>query len=130
MRSANRSSLHPRVVRQLARDLRLVASLADLQRLAPVRHEAKRRRIKTVMQELACRTGRLIEHGCQLILGLGASDRAAAASLRLRGQLPAASGWTRRARPGKPGQAGHPVPSPSKMPPMAWAQARSTRRME
>ena len=59
---------------------------------APVRHEAKRRRIKTVMQELVYRAGRLIQHGRQLILGLGANDRAAAAFVRLHGQLAAASG--------------------------------------
>ena len=44
---------------------------------APVRHSAKRRRIKTVLQELIYRAGRLIETGRKLILGLGASDRAA-----------------------------------------------------
>ncbi|MFZ3117665.1 MAG: IS1380 family transposase, partial [Variovorax sp.] len=38
---------------------------------APVRHAAKRRRIKTVMQELIYRAGRLIEHGRRVILGLG-----------------------------------------------------------
>ncbi len=59
---------------------------------APVRHEAKRRRIKTVMQELVYRAGRLIQHGRQLILGLGANDRAAAAFVRLHGHLAAASG--------------------------------------
>jgi hypothetical protein len=59
---------------------------------APVRHEAKRRRIKTVMQELVYRAGRLIQHGRQLILGLGANDRAAVAFVRLHGQLAAASG--------------------------------------
>jgi len=57
----------------------------------PVRHPAKRRRIKTVMQELVYRAGRLIRSGRQLILGLGANDRAAAAFIRLHGQL-AASG--------------------------------------
>jgi hypothetical protein len=59
---------------------------------APVRHEAKRRRLKTVMQELVYRAGRLIEHGRQLVLGLGANDRAAAAFGRLRGELFAAGG--------------------------------------
>jgi hypothetical protein len=39
-----------------------------------VRHAAKRRRLKTVMQELVYRAGRLIEHGRRLILGLGAND--------------------------------------------------------
>jgi hypothetical protein len=39
---------------------------------APVRHSAKRRRIKTVMQELIYRAGRLIATGRRVILGLGA----------------------------------------------------------
>jgi len=59
---------------------------------APVRHEAKRRRLKTVMQELVYRAGRLIEHGRRLILGLGANDRAAKAFTRLHGELFAACG--------------------------------------
>lgn len=57
---------------------------------APVRHSAKRRRIKTVMQELIYRAGRLIETGRRLILGLGAIDRAAKAFARLHGELFAA----------------------------------------
>ena len=56
----------------------------------PVRHEAKRRRLKTIMQELVYRAGRLIEHGRRLILGLGANDRAAKAFTRLHGELFAA----------------------------------------
>ena len=59
---------------------------------APVRHRAKRRRIKTVMQELIYRAGRLIEHGRRIILGLGANDRAAVAFKRLYGELIAACG--------------------------------------
>jgi hypothetical protein len=58
---------------------------------APVRHEAKRRRIKTVMQELIYRAGRLIEHGRRLIVGLGARDRATPAIMRMQGELFAAS---------------------------------------
>jgi hypothetical protein len=54
---------------------------------APVRHEAKRRRIKTVIQELVYRAGRLISHGRRLVLGLGANDRAAKAFERLHGEL-------------------------------------------
>lgn len=57
---------------------------------APVRHPAKRRRLKTVMQELVYRAGRLIAHGRRLILGLGANDRAAKAFTRLHGDLFAA----------------------------------------
>jgi hypothetical protein len=59
---------------------------------APVRHAAKRRRLKTVMQELVYRAGRLIEHGRQMILGLGANDRAAKAFTRLHDELFAACG--------------------------------------
>jgi Transposase DDE domain group 1 len=59
---------------------------------APVRHPAKRRRIKTVMQELIYRAGRLIEHGRRLILGLGANDRAGKAFTRVHADLFAAYG--------------------------------------
>ena len=58
---------------------------------APVRHVAKRRRLKTVMQELIYRAGRLIQSGRQLILGLGANDRGAKVFARLDGELFAAS---------------------------------------
>jgi len=57
--------------------LRLMGQSGLLGPQAPVRHEAKRRRIKTVMQELIYRAGRLIETGRRVILGLGASDRSA-----------------------------------------------------
>jgi hypothetical protein len=59
---------------------------------APVRHQAKRRRLKTVMQELVYRAGRLIEHGRQLILGIGANDRTAKVFTRLHAELFAACG--------------------------------------
>ena len=67
--------------------LRLMGQRGLLGPDAPVRHSAKRRRIKTVMQELIYRAGRLIEHGRRLILGLGANDRAARAFARLHGEL-------------------------------------------
>ena len=44
------------------------------------------------MQELIYRAGRLIEHGRQLVLGLGANDRAATAFMRLHDELFAAGG--------------------------------------
>jgi hypothetical protein len=72
--------------------LRLMGQAGLHGRDAPVRHNAKRRRIKTVIQELIYRAGRLIEHGRRLILGLGANDRAANAFERLHGQLARASG--------------------------------------
>ncbi|SFL09496.1 Transposase DDE domain group 1 [Loktanella salsilacus] len=41
---------------------------------APVRHVAKRRRIKTVMQEMMFKAARMIKHAGRWILGLGQSD--------------------------------------------------------
>jgi DDE family transposase len=69
--------------------LRLMGQRGLLGPDAPVRHAAKRRRIKTVMQELIYRAGRLIEHGRQMVLGLGANDRAAAVFMRLHAQFAA-----------------------------------------
>ncbi len=42
------------------------------------------------MQEFICRTGRLIEHGRRLIIGLGVNDSAAKAFPRVHGELLAA----------------------------------------
>jgi hypothetical protein len=39
------------------------------------------------MQELIYRAGRLIEHGRQMVLGLGAHDRSAAVFMRLHAQF-------------------------------------------
>lgn len=69
--------------------LRLIGQRALLGPDAPIRHAAKRRRIKTVMQELIYRAGRLIAHGRRLLLGLGAGDRAATVFLRLHAQFAA-----------------------------------------
>ena len=71
--------------------LRLMGQSGLLGPDAPVRHAAKRRRLKTVMQELIYKAGRIIEHGRKLILGLGANDRGAKAFRRLHGELFAAS---------------------------------------
>ena len=76
--------------------LRLMGQRGLLGPDAPVRHSAKRRRIKTVMQELIYRAGRLIEHGRRLILGLGANDRAAKAFTRVHGELFAACTYVSR----------------------------------
>lgn len=70
--------------------LRLMGQRGLLGPDAPVRHSAKRRRIKTVMQELIYRAGRLIQTGRRIILGLGANDRAAKAFARVHGELFAA----------------------------------------
>lgn len=71
--------------------LRLVGQRGLLGPDAPVRHAAKRRRLKTVMQELIYRAGRLIQHARQTVLGLGANDRAAAAFKRVHQELRAAA---------------------------------------
>ena len=73
--------------------LRLIGQRGLLGPDSPVRHEAKRRRIKTVIQELIYRSGRLINTGRKLILGLGlglvlgANNRSAKAFARLHGEL-------------------------------------------
>ena len=69
--------------------LRLMGQRALLGPDAPVRHSAKRRRIKTVMQELIYRAGRLIQTGRRIILGLGANDRAATVFMRSFAQFAA-----------------------------------------
>lgn len=69
--------------------LRLMGQAGLLGHDAPVRHAAKRRRIKTVMQELIYRAGRLITHGRQMVLGLGANDRSATVFMRLHAQFAA-----------------------------------------
>ena len=69
--------------------LRLMGQRGLLGPDAPVRHSAKRRRIKTVMQELIYRAGRLIQTGRRLILGPGAHDRAAKVFMRSFAQFAA-----------------------------------------
>ena len=54
--------------------LRLIGQNTLLGPDAPVRHAAKRRRIKTVMQEMMFRAARMIKHAGRWILGLGQSD--------------------------------------------------------
>ena len=71
--------------------LRLIGQCGLLGEDAPVRHPAKRRRLKTGTQELICRAARLIATGRKLILGLGANDRSAKAFARPHGELFAAS---------------------------------------
>jgi hypothetical protein len=69
--------------------LRLMGQRGLLGPDAPVRHNAKRRRIKTVMQELIYHAARLIEHGRRIILGLGSNDRAATVFTRMHAQFAA-----------------------------------------
>ena len=54
---------------------------------APLRHAAKRRRIKTVMQEMMFKAGRMIKHAGRWILGLGERDIGFAVFERHYGQL-------------------------------------------
>ena len=54
---------------------------------APMRHTAKRRRIKTVMQEMMFKAARMIKHAGRWILGLGASDSGFAVFDRHYGHL-------------------------------------------
>jgi hypothetical protein len=54
---------------------------------SPVRHKAKRRRIKTVLQELMFKAARLIHHAGQVVLGLGRNDGAFEVFARHYGQL-------------------------------------------
>jgi hypothetical protein len=53
----------------------------------PVRHAAKRRRIKTVMQEMMWKAARMIRHAGRWVLGLGQSDSGFAVFERHYGQL-------------------------------------------
>ncbi len=57
---------------------------------APVRHQAKRRRIKTVMQELMFKAARMISHAGRWVLGLGQSEPVFAVFERHYAQLRAA----------------------------------------
>jgi len=54
---------------------------------SPVRHTARRRRIRTVMQEMMFKAGRMIKHAGRWILGLGESDSGFAVFERHYGQL-------------------------------------------
>lgn len=67
--------------------LRLMGQNALLGKDAPVRHAAKRRRMKTVLQELMFKAGRMIKHAGRWVLGLGANDSAHTVFKRLYRQL-------------------------------------------
>ena len=54
---------------------------------APMRHTAKRRRIKTVMQEMMFKAARMIKHAGRWVLGLGSSDSGFTVFDRHYGQL-------------------------------------------
>ena len=67
--------------------LRLMGQNALTGKDAPMRHEAKRRRMKTVMQELMFKAARMIKHAGRWVLGLGANDSAHGVFERLYEQL-------------------------------------------
>ena len=69
--------------------LRLMGQSALTGKDAPIRHAATRRRVKTVMQELMYKAGRMIKHAGRWVLGLGAHDSGFAVFDRLYGQLKA-----------------------------------------
>jgi len=56
--------------------LRLIGQNALIGKDVPLRHAAKRRHIKTVMQEIMFKAGRMINHPGRWILGLGANETA------------------------------------------------------
>ena len=67
--------------------LRLIGQNALVGKDAPLRHAAKRRRMKTVMQEIMFKAGRMIKHAGRWVLGLGANDGAHTVFERLYKQL-------------------------------------------
>jgi Transposase DDE domain group 1 len=67
--------------------LRLIGQSALTGPDAPLRHAAKRRRIKTVMQELMFKAGRLIKHAGRWVVGLSQCDTAYAVFERLYSAL-------------------------------------------
>ena len=67
--------------------LRLIGQNALIGKDAPLRHAAKRRRMKTVMQEIVFKAGRMIKHAGRWVLGLGANDSAHTVFERLYKQL-------------------------------------------
>lgn len=67
--------------------LRLIGQNTLNEADSPVRHTARRRRIRTVMQEMMFKAGRMIKHAGRWILGLGESDSGFAVFERHYGQL-------------------------------------------
>jgi Transposase DDE domain group 1 len=67
--------------------LRLIGQHTLNEPNSPVRHTAKRRRIRTVMQEMMFKAARMIRHAGRWFLGLGESDRGFAVFAHHYGQL-------------------------------------------
>ena len=51
--------------------LRLLGQLGLTGEISPVRHPAKRRRLKTVLQEIMYRAAKYVEHARRLVLDFG-----------------------------------------------------------
>lgn len=51
--------------------LRLLGQLGLTGKISPVRHPAKRRRLKTVLQEIMYRAAKYVEHARRLVLDFG-----------------------------------------------------------
>jgi hypothetical protein len=71
--------------------LRLIGQHTLHGRDSPVRHQAQRRRIRTVMHELMFKAARMVRHARRWVLGLGASDGAFAVFQRHWQELDALS---------------------------------------
>lgn len=67
--------------------LRLIGQNTLSGKDAPLRHKAKRRRIKTVLQEIMFKAARMIKHAGRWALGLGANDSAYVVFERLYRQM-------------------------------------------
>ena len=67
--------------------LRLIGQNTLVGKDAPLRHKAKRRRMKTVMQEIMFKAGRMIKYAGRWVLGLGVNDSAHIVFERLYRQL-------------------------------------------
>ena len=67
--------------------LRLIGQNALIGKDAPLRHAAKRRRMKTVIQEIVFKARRMIKHAGRWVLGLGANESAHTVFERLYKQL-------------------------------------------
>jgi hypothetical protein len=67
--------------------LRLVGQIGLLGNLSPVRHPAKRRRIKTVLQEIICRAAQFIRKARQRVLDFGGHCPAFKVFVRVQEQL-------------------------------------------
>lgn len=67
--------------------LRLMGQHALNEPDGPVRHSAKRRRIKTVLQEMMFKAARMLKHAGRWVLGLGANDSGFAVFERHYGRL-------------------------------------------